>query len=382
MIYLDVDGHTTTDDYWNTETLIPSIVSAAYVNPATASPAQRDAIYEIWQRVSEDYLPFDVNVTTRNPGVDGLRKTSGADQNYGQRIVITPSSDWVNDRTLGIALLDVFDESFDHSAFVFTSGLSARVIAEAVSHEAGHTLGLRHDGTTTGAEYYDGHGDWASIMGRSIASSALITQWSRGEYADANNREDDIADIASLTGFRADDHAAVPDFATLVAATSTTAGIIGAGGDVDVFAVDVGPGTVTVTVRPSLADGTDLHASVTVRDPSGAAVSAQPLVVAGWTSQVPVEAQTQGRFTIEVRSSSWLTPATGFSTYGSMGAYVLEVAAMAPTDPVPPPPPPLPATSRFTSVTPTRLLDTRTGEGGSRRIQAGQQITLQVGRPR
>jgi hypothetical protein len=378
VIYLDVDGHTTTGDYWNSDTGIDPIVSAAYVNPAAASAAQRDAVYEIWQRVSEDYLPFDVNVTTRNPGVDGLRKTSDADQKYGQRMVITPSDGWVDDGTLGIALVDVFDERFDHSAFVFTSTLSVSAVAEAVSHEAGHTLGLSHDSTNAAPNgYYLGHGDWAPIMGNPIGRS--MTQWSRGEYANANNLEDDIVDIATHTGFRADDHSAVPDFATLVAPTSTTAGIIGAGGDVDVFAVDVGPGTVAVTVRPKLVNGTNLHARVTVRDPSGAAVSAQPAEVTGWTSQVAIEAQTEGRFTIEVRSTSWLTPATGFSTYGSMGAYLLDVAAMPPTEPVPPPPPPLPATSRFTSVTPTRLLDTRTGEGGSRRIPAGQQITLQVG---
>ncbi len=373
VIYLDVDGHETQDPYWNS---VPSFEPTAA--PYATGAAQRDAIYEIWLRVSEDYLPFDVNVTTRDPGVDGLRKTSPNDQNYGQRMVISPTN-WAGGGTLGIALLDVFDEAEDYSAFVFTAGLSPRVIAEAVSHEAGHTLGLSHDGTTTGAAYYDGHGDWAAIMGRSISTRALVTQWSKGEYANANNREDDVLDIATYAGFRGDDHASVADFATLVGSTSTTEGIIGAGGDVDVFAVDVGPGTVTVTVRPSVPDGSNLHAQVTVRDPSGNAVSAQPVVVAGWTSQVAVEAQTQGRFTIEVRSSSWLTPTTGFSTYGSMGAYLLEVAATPPAEPVPPPPPVLPATSRFTSVAPTRLLDTRTGEGGSQRIRAGEQITLQVG---
>ena len=285
VLYLDVNGHATTGDYWNSPVVtgIASIVSAPYVNAATVSAAQRNEIYEIWQRVSEDYRPFDVNVTTSDPSVDGLRKTSAGDQSYGQRMVITPSN-WVGAGTLGIALLDVFDASFDHSAFVFTGGRNPRVIAEAVSHEAGHSLGLRHDGTTTGAEYYDGHGDWASIMGRSISSSALVTQWSRGEYTNANNNEDDVVDIATYTGFRTDDHSPVADFATLVGSNSTTAGVIGAAGDVDVFAVDAGPGMVTVTVHPTLSNGSNLHARVTVRDPSGNAVSAEPAVVADWTS--------------------------------------------------------------------------------------------------
>jgi len=178
-----------------------TIVSAPFATPSTATAAQRDAIYEIWQRVSEDYLPFDVNVTTRNPGVEGLRRTSDGDTAYGQRMVITPSN-WVGSGTLGIALLNVFDASFDHSAFVFTLNRSPRVIAEAAAHEAGHTLALRHDGdSATGSEYYDGHGQWAPIMGRSIDVATPITQWSRGEYAGATNGEDDIGVIASYVGY-------------------------------------------------------------------------------------------------------------------------------------------------------------------------------------
>jgi hypothetical protein len=372
VIYLDVDGHVTTDDFWGSADGFGAAFqpnAAPYINPATATPQQRDALYEIWRRVSEDYLPFDVNITTRDPGIEGLRKTWPADQNYGQRMVISPTN-WVGAGTLGIALLDVFDESDDYSAFVFTSGLTPRVIAEAVSHEAGHTLGLRHDGTTTGAEYYDGHGDWASIMGRSISPNALITQWSKGEYSFANNGEDDVVEIASYTGYRADDHVGT----RLVGATSMTEGIIGAG-DVDVFAVDLGSGAATVTLRPALSDGSNLHARVTVRDPAGAALSAAPAVVRNWTSSVAFTVSTPGRYTIEVAPSSWLTPTTGFSTYGSMGAYTLEVSGTAGTGGAPPPQVP---TSGFSALSPDRLLDTRSGQGGSLRLPAGGQIALQV----
>jgi hypothetical protein len=195
VIFLDVDGHTTTDDFWTKIAQFEPDAAPYVIPPGTA--AQRDAIYEIWSRVAEDYLPFDVNVTTRDPGVEGLRRSSPSDQNYGQRIVISPTN-WLGPGTLGIALLDVFDESDDYSAFVFTQGLSPAAIAEAASHEAGHTLGLSHDGTSSD-EYYRGHGDWAAIMGNPIGKA--VTQWSRGEYADANNREDDIAEIAGTPAF-------------------------------------------------------------------------------------------------------------------------------------------------------------------------------------
>ena len=369
VIFLDVDGHVTTDPFWTKE---PGFQATAtpYVNRSAVSAAQRNAIYEIWQRVSEDYLPFDVNVTTRDPGVEGLRKRGAGDQNYGQRMVISPTN-WAGGGTLGIALLDVFDESEDYSAFVFTGGLSPRVIAEAVSHEAGHTFGLAHDGTTTGREYYDGHGNWAAIMGRSISSSALVTQWSRGEYADASNSEDDIAEIATYAGFREDDFSTP----TLIGSTSSTTGIVGSGGDVDVFAVDLGVGPAMVTLRPGMAEGSNLHAVVTVRDPGGVAVDARPGVISNWTSSVSLDVAVAGRYTIEVRSTAWLTPIDGFSIYGSMGAYTLDVNG---EEGVGGGTPPAAATSGLTSVTPARLLDTRTGEGGSRRIAAGGQIAVQI----
>jgi hypothetical protein len=82
-----------------------------------------------------------------------------------------------------------------------------------------------------------------------------------------------------------------------------------------------------------------------------------------------------GRHTVEVGSSRWLTPVTGFSTYGALGAYTLEVTGASTA--AGPPPPCLP-TSGFNAVAPARLLDTRSGLGGSRRVPAGGRIALQV----
>ena len=66
---------------------------------------------------------------------------------------------------------------------------SDKIIAEAASHEIGHNLGLSHDGTSTQG-YYGGQGAWAPIMG--VGYSYSISQWSKGEYFDANNQEDDL----------------------------------------------------------------------------------------------------------------------------------------------------------------------------------------------
>ena len=40
---------------------------------ATFNDAEREAIQTIWQRVAEDYAPFDVDVTTQDPGLPRSR---------------------------------------------------------------------------------------------------------------------------------------------------------------------------------------------------------------------------------------------------------------------------------------------------------------------
>ena len=102
----------------------------------------------------------------------------------------------------------MFTSSTDHASYVFSRNLAsgnAKSVAEAASHEAGHTLSLRHDGTST-AGYYGGHGSWGPIMGTPY--SRFVSQWSNGQYPDANNTsEDDLAAIGARGGYRTDDHA-------------------------------------------------------------------------------------------------------------------------------------------------------------------------------
>jgi hypothetical protein len=121
VLYLDFDGHVANDPAWGSVGYGGTIVSAPYDldgSPNSFSAGERARIFEAWQRVAEDYRPFDVNVTTRDPGVENLRRTSVFDTSYGQRMVITPSN-FTTAGVIGMALLEVFDADSDHAAYVF-----------------------------------------------------------------------------------------------------------------------------------------------------------------------------------------------------------------------------------------------------------------------
>ena len=81
-IYLDFDGHTTIGTSWNSAYGISTIVSPAYStdsNYDTWSTAELQVIRDTWKVVAEDFAPWNVNVTTIDPGTEALRRSGGGD---------------------------------------------------------------------------------------------------------------------------------------------------------------------------------------------------------------------------------------------------------------------------------------------------------------
>jgi hypothetical protein len=214
-IYLDFNGHilpagSAWANGYNGGNAINAPAWSLDADTTTFSDAERSIIQGIWQRVAEDFAPFDVNVTTEDRGEAYLTRSSSSDQVYGTRALISPIGSYFGGG--GIAYVGVFNYVGDNykPALIFPENLAnnEKYIAEAVTHEVGHNLGLDHDGTST-TGYYQGHGSgatgWASIMG--VGYYQQLTQWSKGEYSGANNKEDDLSIITTNSGFgyRADE---------------------------------------------------------------------------------------------------------------------------------------------------------------------------------
>lgn len=344
-IYLDFTGQTVTGTAWNVLTGTTPQSYGPYDSngtPGNFSNAEKDQIQLTFQRMAEDFAPFDVDVTTQEPDPAVITRSDVADQVYGTRLLITPTGDvytmFCGSGCGGVAYIGVYDEvepthSYYQPAFVFTNstGTGAKNIVEAGSHEVGHTLGLNHDGTST-QDYYTGHGVWAPIMG--TAYTRPVSQWSKGEYAGANNTEDDFSVMASNgVATRADDHGNTGGSGTLVGpGTTNTPGII-TSGDRDWFRFQLpSRGRVRLTATPAPSGpNLDIQMQLTRSDgtvlaTTNPAVTAVDAEVATGLNATRRKILDSGAYRVRIIGTNYLDPSTGYSSYGNLGAYTLRVA--------------------------------------------------------
>jgi PKD repeat protein len=344
-IYLNFVGATLTNTVWNTSTQ-PSITALPFDLdgvPYSFSSNELERIQMIWQRVAEDYAPFEVNVTTEPPASGALTRSSTSDDTFGTWVLITKNT-FYSCNCGGVAYLGIFDDTTDYRkpALVFYDGLGGgneKYVAEAISHEAGHNMGLHHDGTSTSG-YYTGHNGWAPIMGVGYYQS--LVQWSRGEYPNANNKEDDYTVMAANgLPLRGDDHGNTTGSATTLK-SSTASGVttlIGGGfiersTDVDVFSFVAGAGTISIAVNPA-ARSANLDLQADLMDGNGKVLAtANP--VDALNGALSFTTSSSGTFFVAVRGTGRGDLTTGYSNYGSLGEYRISgsVSASASQPPV------------------------------------------------
>ena len=336
-IYLNFVGATLTGTNWNTSTQ-PTIVAEPYNfegSNTTFSTAELQRIQYIWKRVAEDFAAFDVNITTEPQPVDKFRKSAANDQEHGTWVLITRRT-FYDCSCGGVAYYSAFDDAGDNArpALVFYDmlGGNEKYVADAISHEIGHNVNLRHDGRTNGETYYRGHGSgataWAPIMG--VAYSVPLGHWSKGEYNLANNTQDDYL-VMDAIGLKAatDDHGNATSSATQLANVTpdslTGRGIIERPSDVDFFKfTTAGPVKVTVNVTPSVR-GPKLDVLAELRGPDGVVLSTST-PVDSLPASITHDLPTTGTYKVTVNGTGKGDPlGTGYTDYGSVGYYKVDV---------------------------------------------------------
>ena len=342
VIYLDFNGHVVTGTTWNSDAGAPSaFLCTPYDtdgNAGSFSPTEQAAIVLIWERVAESYRPFDVDVTTEQPAVFN---------NSVARALITKARDSngvlnpVADTAAGVAYLNVFGNAnfaaSTSTCFIYQGSMSASQIAAVVSHEVGHQMGLSHDGTLPSSaanEYYAGHGSgetsWGPIMG---SSSRNVLQWSKGEYLNANNTQDDLALIAAKLTVRPDevpgtDTAAAPLIANGSALRQN--GLLETTGDTDTFSFSTTGGALALRISPPTTTGLSNRFSVDfaaeLRDATGTLIARSD--PADTTTATFAQTLAAGTFFLRITGVGTGTPLnnppTGYTAYASLGSYEIS----------------------------------------------------------
>ncbi len=321
-IYLDFNGHTTVGTQWNTGTGIASIQTPVWgrdANASTFNTSEAAAIQQSFASVVEDFAAFDVDVTTEDPGIEALRKTSATDTQYGTRVVVGPNT-WLNVDNSGYAKIGSFNWNSDTPAFCFANAATpTKQIAECISHETGHTVGLYHDGTPT-TEYYGGHNNWAPIMGNSY--SRPVTQWSSGQYPNANNFQNDLAVIGGYLNWMADDYVGTTATSATLPNGVTRFGRVSYGtGELDAFKFSL-TGTRNVNLQAweyYQAIDPDLNLRVRLTNASGAVIATNSPT--GTTRTNMTVSLAAGTYYVFVDGVGEGTASTGYTNYASMGLY-------------------------------------------------------------
>ncbi len=322
VIYLDFDGHSVNSSMWN------------YGTPFNCLPsAMTDAqITEAFNRVSEDFRPFNINVTT------DIAKFLAAPLDQRIRVVITPTSAWYPS-VAGIAYVTSFTWGDDTPCFVFSDRLAndAKRVAEGISHETGHTLGLYHQSSYTSSctltsSYHTGIGtgqiSWGPIMGN--VASRNMTQWNYGATPNGCNfKQDNLNIISTSNGFdyRPDDYGDIYNNSGVVNVASgsfSKVGVISTSADKDIFRIDLNQmGSLKLNADPysvgASYSGANLDIKLELQDSKGNTIK-----VYDYSDSVNAKLDT----TLNAGTYYVIVDGTGnvnsTNDYGSLGSYTIS----------------------------------------------------------
>ena len=287
------------------------------MNGGTPKNMTAAEFFQFWQIFASSYSHFQVNVTT-DPEVF---KAAGVTNSGTDRMLDETGRSSCPINAFGTTS---YCTCYRQSTF-FNYG-------KTNAHETGHLMGLNHDGSATGGEYYFGHApyQWNTIMGNNLCCSSwpqAAIQWSKGEYTGANNTQDDLAVLSRNLPYRADD---IPATVALVVtgtdsiSSEKNRGQISQNNDSDSFSFElgVGGGRVKLLVdRTEERGGSALDIDAKIM--SGGQVLSQSNVQAVRSASFDTTLPA-GKYTLIVKGGAEGVPATGFSKYASLGFYAIS----------------------------------------------------------
>jgi len=155
-----------------------------------------------------------------------------------------------------------------------------------------------------------------------------ITQWSKGEYANSNNPQDDIAIITKQLPYVVDWGGTMATARAYPLGTKVYADPINWAGDVDAYSFTVSS-TRNVTVKVDNWYGnkvdTNLNARIRLLNSKGTVIAT--VSPAETTSAALTASLAPGKYYVYVDGVGDGAPATsGYSTYGSIGRYNVSFA--------------------------------------------------------
>ncbi len=374
VIYLDFTGYVLSDSWWNLSSAaggadVPNgTVFAPFDydgDTGTFNSDERQAIIDAWSLVAEDYAAFDVDVTTEDPGANAIYRNGFYDVNYGARAVISGFNNPIANSCEcgGVAYVGVFDLDRDEYSGITDltpawawaeAGMSGKIIADIVSHEVGHNLGLSHDGLATQYNgeptgddyYYMGAGFWAPIMGAGY--NRPITHWARfyrgngsgGQNLYSSNTEDDYA-VMQYYGLdlRADDSGDTRATATSIPVATPRTGVIEDPADIDYYSFIATGAAHTVTVTsPALTANLDVL--LTVVSSTGTEIARSNPAIAwpggntvnGMGATVTINTTVGSRYFVGIEGTASNPPGIADHVdYGSIGEYILDITTTTAT---------------------------------------------------
>ena len=320
-IFLDFDGQYVPSGVWNGGNPI-NCAHSGLTDPQ---------IIEAFNRVAEDYRPFDLNITTDSTVF------LAAPIEMRVRIIVTTTSSWYLAGYSGVAYAGSFIWGDDTPAFVFSDRLgtgNTKRIAETISHESGHTVSLSHQSKYGGTcnlmeQYSTGYGTgetgWAPIMGNS--QNKNFSNWNNGPTPDGcGYTEDNLYTIVSYHGFgyRADDYTELTDNSTFTIPSNNfnASGIITTNADKDAFKFTLASNSnFHVVAAPSSvaanADGANLDIAFELYNSSATLIRTyNPLTTLSVTVDTILNA---GTYYIKILG----TGNSNIGSYGSLGSYTI-----------------------------------------------------------